>query len=113
MEDGEKPVNEVDSELTDEEFRKMKSIEDQLNESSTTALNEEPVSIIAVIAGMVALFSSAFGVTKAQDMLKKEQKQTQNGNNGTIPQLKLEKISVMREWVVQEILKKLILLLKL
>jgi hypothetical protein len=71
MEDGEKPVNELDSELTDEEFRKMKSIEDQLNESSTTALNEEPVSIIAVIAGMVALFSSAFGVTKAQAYAKK------------------------------------------
>jgi hypothetical protein len=67
----EKTVNEVDSELTDEEFRKMKSIEDQLNESSTTALNEEPVSIIAVIAGMVALFSSAFGVTKAQAYAKK------------------------------------------
>jgi hypothetical protein len=67
----EKTVNEVDSELTDEEFRKMKSIEDQLNESSTTALNEEPVSIIAVIAGMVALFSSAFGVRKAQEYAKK------------------------------------------
>jgi hypothetical protein len=71
MEDGEKPVNELDSELTDADFRKMKAIEDQLNESSTTALNEEPVSIIAVIAGMVALFSSAFGVTKAQAYAKK------------------------------------------
>jgi hypothetical protein len=71
MEDGEKPVNELDSELTDADFRKMKAIEDQLNESSTTSLNEEPVSIIAVIAGMVALFSSAFGVTKAQAYAKK------------------------------------------
>jgi hypothetical protein len=71
MEDGEKPVNEVDSELTDPDFKKMKAIEDQLMESSTTSLNEEPVSIIAVIAGMVALFSSAFGVTKAQAYAKK------------------------------------------
>lgn len=71
MEEEEKMVNEVDSELTDADFRKMKSIEDQLNELSTTALNEEPVSIIAVIAGMVALFSSAFGVQKAQAYAKK------------------------------------------
>ena len=71
MENDEKPVNEVDSVLTDADFRKMKSIEDQLNESSTTALNEEPVSIIAVIAGIVALFSAAFGVQKAQAYAKK------------------------------------------
>jgi hypothetical protein len=71
MENDEKPVNEADSELTDAEFSKMKAIEDQLNESSTTALNEEPVSIIAVVAGMVALFSAAFGVTKAQAYAKK------------------------------------------
>ena len=67
----EEMVNELDSELTDADFRKMKAIEDQLNESSNTALNEEPVSIIAVIAGMVALFSSAFGVQKAQAYAKK------------------------------------------
>ena len=71
MEEDEKMVNELDSELTDADFRKMKAIEDQLNESSNTSLNEEPVSIIAVIAGMVALFSSAFGVTKAQAYAKK------------------------------------------
>ena len=71
MENDEKPVNEVDSELTDAEFNKMKAIEDQLNESSTTALNEEPVSIIAVVAGMVALFSAAFGTLKAQAYAKK------------------------------------------
>jgi len=71
MEEDEKMVNEADSELTDAEFSKMKAIEDQLNESSTTTLNEEPVSAIAVIAGMVALFSSAFGVTKAQAYAKK------------------------------------------
>jgi len=67
----EEMVNELDSELTDADFRKMKAIEDQLNESSNAALNEEPVSIIAVIAGMVALFSSAFGVQKAQAYAKK------------------------------------------
>ena len=71
MENDEKMVNEVDSELTNAEFNKMKAIEDQLNESSTTALNEEPVSIIAVVAGMVALFSAAFGVLKAQAYAKK------------------------------------------
>ena len=71
MENNEEKVNEVDSELTDPDFKKMKAIEDQLNESSTTALNEEPVSIIAVVAGMVALFSAAFGVRKAQEYAKK------------------------------------------
>ena len=71
MENNEEKVNEVDSVLTDADFKKMKSIEDQLNESSTTALNEEPVSIITVIAGMVALFSAAFGVQKAQAYAKK------------------------------------------
>ena len=71
MENDEGKVNEVDSELTDPDFKKMKAIEDQLMESSTTSLNEEPVSIIAVIAGMVALFSSAFGVRKAQEYAKK------------------------------------------
>ena len=71
MEEEEKMINEVDSELTAAEFNKMKAIEDQLNESSTTALNEEPVSIIAVVAGMVALFSAAFGVLKAQAYAKK------------------------------------------
>jgi hypothetical protein len=71
MENDEKMVNEVDSELTPAEFNKMKAIEDQLNESSTTALNEDPVSIVAVVAGMVALFSAAFGVLKAQAYAKK------------------------------------------
>jgi len=71
MENDEEKVNEVDSELTDPDFKKMKAIEDQLMESTTTSLNEEPVSIIAVIAGMVALFSSAFGVRKAQEYAKK------------------------------------------
>ena len=67
----EETFNEVDSELTDPDFKKMKAIEDQLMESSTTSLNEEPVSIIAVIAGMVALFSASFGVRKAQEYAKK------------------------------------------
>ena len=71
MEDNEKPVNEVDSDFSDPDFKKMKAIEDQLMESSTTSLNEEPVSIIAVIAGMVALFSASFGVRKAQEYAKK------------------------------------------
>ena len=71
MENDEEKVNEVDSELTDPDFKKMKAIEDQLMESSTTSLNEEPVSIIAVIAGMVALFSASFGVRKAQEYAKK------------------------------------------
>ena len=71
MENDEETVNEVDSELTDPDFKKMKAIEDQLMESSTTSLNEEPVSIIAVIAGMVALFSASFGVRKAQEYAKK------------------------------------------
>jgi hypothetical protein len=71
MENDEKMVNEVDSELTPAEFNKMKAIEDQLNESSTTALNEDPVSIVPVVAGMVALFSAAFGVLKAQAYAKK------------------------------------------
>ena len=72
MEDGDKETfNEVDSELTDPDFKKMKAIEDQLMESTTTSLNEEPVSIIAVIAGMVALFSASFGVRKAQEYAKK------------------------------------------
>ena len=71
MEDNEKPVNEVDSDFSDPDFKKMKDIEDQLMESSTTSLNEEPVSIIAVIAGMVALFSASFGVRKAQEYAKK------------------------------------------
>jgi hypothetical protein len=71
MEDNEKPVNEADSDFSDPDFKKMKAIEDQLMESSTTSLNEEPVSIIAVIAGMVALFSASFGVRKAQEYAKK------------------------------------------
>ena len=71
MENDEEKVNEVDSELTDPDFKKMKAIEDQLMESTTTSLNEEPVSIIAVIAGMVALFSASFGVRKAQEYAKK------------------------------------------
>ena len=71
MENDEEKVNEVDSELTDPDFKKMKAIEDQLMESSITSLNEEPVSIIAVIAGMVALFSASFGVRKAQEYAKK------------------------------------------
>ena len=71
MENDEEKVNEVDSELTDPDFKKMKAIEDQLMESTTTSLNEEPVSIIAVIAGMVALFSAAYGTLKAQAYAKK------------------------------------------
>ena len=71
METNEKTVNELDSELTDAEFSKMKAIEDLLIKESTTSLNEEPVSIIAVIAGMVALFSASFGVRKAQEYAKK------------------------------------------
>ena len=71
MENDEKMIKELDSELTPAEFNKMKAIEDQLNESSTTALNEDPVSIVAVVAGMVALFSAAFGVLKAQAYAKK------------------------------------------
>jgi hypothetical protein len=71
MENDEETVNEVDSDLSDPDFKKMKAIEDQLMESSTTSLNEEPVSIIAVIAGMVALFSASFGVRKAQEYAKK------------------------------------------
>ena len=74
MEDNEKPVNEVDSDFSDPDFKKMKAIEDQLMESSTTSLNEEPVSIIAVIAGMVALFSASFGVRKAQEYAKERAK---------------------------------------
>ena len=74
MEDNEKPVNEVDSDLSDPDFKKMKAIEDQLMESSITSLNEEPVSIIAVIAGMVALFSASFGVRKAQEYAKERAK---------------------------------------
>jgi hypothetical protein len=73
MENKEETVNEVDSELTDAEFNKMKAAEDailKLQESETT-LNEEPVSIGLVIAGIVSIFTAAYGVTTAQAYAKK------------------------------------------
>jgi Zn-dependent M16 (insulinase) family peptidase len=68
----EKTVNEVDSELTDEEFNKMKAAEDAILklQESETSLNEV-VSIALVIAGIASIFGVSFGVTKAQEYAKK------------------------------------------
>jgi hypothetical protein len=83
MEDNEKPVNEVDSKLTADEIKRMEELENSpaiqalLNQLPGTenTLNE---IVFTVIAGIVAIFGTGFGVTAFHEYARKRAKEEPN-----------------------------------
>lgn len=71
IKEDEETVNEV---ISPEEKRAMDVIADKLMKLPPSSLNEEPVSVIAVIAGIVGIFTAAYGVVKAQNYAKEKAK---------------------------------------